>query len=200
MAQVGSGFPQSRLLFIALQISAALSLLLMNTRRKNQSAHPGIPDMTPSQLLSAGLSRTPNTRRTPGKRLTKDQQIAALKEELRAAQELMSRVSPLVLICIHDDALIAVSIFQSLSRSDERDDLDAGGDTDPATDPEETYATAGAKRKAKGSASSAPRYVLTDSHHRSVLYLIHYQVEAVTGNEPLRVVIDGSLWCHGACR
>ena len=198
MAQVGSGFPQYRLLFIALQLSATLSLLSMNTRRKNKSAHPGIPDMTPSQLLLAGLSRTVNTRRLPGKKPTKDQQIAALKEELRAAQELMSSVSPPTSVYIHRDVLIAFSIFQSQSRSDGHDDLDAGGDTDPATDPEESYVTAGAKRKAKGSANLAPRCVLTNLCCRSIL--IHHQVEAVSGNEPLRVFVDGSLWCHGARR
>jgi hypothetical protein len=40
--------------------------------------------MTPSQLSSAGLSRAPLRR---PKKLTKDQQIAALKDELRAARE-----------------------------------------------------------------------------------------------------------------
>ena len=68
----------------------------MNTRRKNKAAHPGIPDMTPSQLSSAGLSRTSNTRRPSNKKLTKDQQIAALRDELRAAQELISSVTILL--------------------------------------------------------------------------------------------------------
>lgn len=41
--------------------------------------------MTPSQLASADL---PDSRRPSKKKLTKDQQIAALKDELRIAQEL----------------------------------------------------------------------------------------------------------------
>jgi hypothetical protein len=84
----------------------------MNTRRKNKSAHPRVPDMTPSQLLSASLSRTPNTRRPSSKKLTKDQQIAALKDELRATQELISGVSPLTSAHTYCGALIA-----SLSRA-----------------------------------------------------------------------------------
>ena len=99
-----------QLLSIAHQLSATPSPPSMKTRKKNQTAHPGIPDMTPSQLLSAGLSRTSNTRRssntssrssntssrsssTSSKKLTKDQQIAALNDELRAIRELISSVS-----------------------------------------------------------------------------------------------------------
>jgi len=49
--------------------------------------------MTPSQLSSAGLSRGPIARRPPNKKLTKDQQIAALRDELRASQEIISSVT-----------------------------------------------------------------------------------------------------------
>jgi hypothetical protein len=77
--QLFSVSPQHHLLFIDISLSATP---FMNTRRKNKLAHPGRPDMTPSQLSSAGLP----VRRRP-KKLTKDQQIAALKDELRAAQE-----------------------------------------------------------------------------------------------------------------
>jgi hypothetical protein len=77
--QLFSVLPQHHLLFIDISLSATP---FMNTRRKNKLAHPGRPDMTPSQLSSAGLP----VRRRP-KKLTKDQQIAALKDELRAAQE-----------------------------------------------------------------------------------------------------------------
>lgn len=58
----------------------------MNTRKKNKSAHPGIPDMTPSQLASAGL----NMSRSSNKKPTKNQEISALKDELRAVRELVS--------------------------------------------------------------------------------------------------------------
>ena len=83
-------FPQYHLLLIPLSLSA---ILLMNTRNKNKSTHPGIPDMTPLQLSSTGLSRGPITRRPPNKKLTKDQQIAALKDKLRASQEIISSVT-----------------------------------------------------------------------------------------------------------
>ena len=45
--------------------------------------------------MSAGLSCTTNTRRPSTKKLTKDQQIAALKDELRTAQEVISTVGQL---------------------------------------------------------------------------------------------------------
>jgi len=60
----------------------------MVTRKKNKSAHPGIPDMTPSQLASAGLS----TSRSSNKKPTKTQEIAALKDELQAVRELVSKM------------------------------------------------------------------------------------------------------------
>lgn len=69
----------------------------MNTRRKNKSAHPGIPDMTPSQLSSAGLSRTPAA---GGKKLTKNAQIVALQDEVRSLRELISSVTCFILLPI----------------------------------------------------------------------------------------------------
>ena len=59
----------------------------MNTRKKNKSAHPGVPDMTRSQLASTGLSRRCHQ---PAKKKTKDQQIAALQEELRITREYLA--------------------------------------------------------------------------------------------------------------
>ena len=50
------------------------------TRPKNKSSHPGAPDMTPSQRTLAGIA--PPKKKQP----SKDQQIAALKDELHAAQ------------------------------------------------------------------------------------------------------------------
>ena len=83
------------LLFIFVSLSVTPS---MNTRKKNKSKHPGIPDMTPSQLSSAGLSHAPATRRRGP---TKDQQITALKDELRDLRELISNVTrfTLSLVC-----------------------------------------------------------------------------------------------------
>ena len=67
--------------------------------------------MTPSQLSSAGLSRGPNARRLPNKKLTKDQQIAALKDELRVTQELISSVFYFSMHCTHPDALTSFFVF-----------------------------------------------------------------------------------------
>lgn len=95
-----SSSPQHRLihiLFITLPLLATPSASMVGTRGKNKSAHPGIPDMTPSQCASAGLPPAQTTRRAPnklrpGKKLSvKDQQIADLQEELRIAQETIVR-------------------------------------------------------------------------------------------------------------
>ena len=78
-------------------ILPSISAPLMNTRKKNKSAHAGIPDMTPFQLTSAQLASAnfppqPQAAHRSLKKLTKDQQIAALKDELRATQELILNV------------------------------------------------------------------------------------------------------------
>ena len=79
-----------------LQLPATHLLPLMITHRKNKFANPGIPDMTPSQLSSAGLSHASSAHCVSGKKkLTKDQQIVALQDELRTAQELILSVCPL---------------------------------------------------------------------------------------------------------
>ena len=83
---------------VSLQLSVAPSvppMPPMTTRKQNKSAHPGIPDMTPSQLLAVGLP--PTTPRVSGKvkKLTKDQQIALLTEQLRASQGISSGEGPL---------------------------------------------------------------------------------------------------------
>ena len=77
----------NNLLFIIVSLLVAPS---MNTRKKNKSKHPGIPDMTPSQLASAGLSRAAATRRRGP---TKDQQITSLQDELRDLRELIANVT-----------------------------------------------------------------------------------------------------------
>jgi hypothetical protein len=88
--------PHSPLLFITPQLPAALLLLSMQTHAKNQDAHPGIPDMTPLQLLTAGHSLASNSGRPLSKKKqTKDQKIAALQDELCAAQDYISMVSTL---------------------------------------------------------------------------------------------------------
>jgi hypothetical protein len=90
----GSGMfqlPQSHILFVTPLPSATLFIHPMVTRGKNKSAHPGIPDMSPAQLLAAGLSHASSTPRRP-KQPTKAQEIAALKEELRSIKELVALV------------------------------------------------------------------------------------------------------------
>ena len=93
-AQLLSDSPQ-HFIFIRLILSICLfSIHLfkasMKTRHKNKSAHPGVPDMTQSQLTSSGLSGAPNARPPlRRKRQTKAQEILALQEELRVTRELM---------------------------------------------------------------------------------------------------------------
>ena len=97
-AQVFSLSLHHHLLFIAIPLSATR---FMKTRQKNGSTHPGKPDMTLSQLRSAGLSRTTNVRNPPttskklsttSKKPTKDQQIVALENKLRAICKLISSI------------------------------------------------------------------------------------------------------------
>lgn len=61
----------------------------MNTHPKNKSAHPARPIMTPAQLSAAGIP-LPKSKRP--KKQTKDQQIAALREDLRLVQEMARTV------------------------------------------------------------------------------------------------------------
>lgn len=109
--------------------------------------------MSPAQLLSAGLSRAPNARCASNKKPSKDQQIAALKDELRAAQERIANVSLFTSLCTHCNVLMTFQRHtndRAVHNDQMQVSLDMGGDTDPATDPEETYATVGTKRKAGG--------------------------------------------------
>ena len=91
--------------FIDISLSHFTSL--MKTRGKNKTKHPGIPDMTPSQLSATGLSRTPATRQ---KKQTKNQEIASLKDELCSLQELISSVSHLALSDTYCTAL-TITLF-----------------------------------------------------------------------------------------
>lgn len=80
---------------------------MATTRRKNKSAHPGIPDMSPAQLLSAGLSRASTAPRPP-KKLTKPQEIAALKAEIQSLKELIAMVAT-SLLCLYCAPLTTTS-------------------------------------------------------------------------------------------
>lgn len=91
-AYLSSKLPQCHPISISLPLSTTLSLPLsttpsmpaVSTRSKNKTKHPGAPDMTPSQLASAGLSR-------PAKpvKMSMAKEIAALKAELHAAHEVI---------------------------------------------------------------------------------------------------------------
>ena len=174
-AQISSELPQHPLVFIVLTLFATLPTLSMNTRQKNKTAHPGIPDMTPSQLALAGLPCTTNahhtnTSHTSNKKPMKNQQITALKDELRAAQELILNVTSLSLV--FGSFYLYPSTFQNGSskhmvHNDRvQASLDVGGDTDPATDTEDdrTVVT-GTKRKGGKSTSSATRCALSYAIH-----------------------------------
>ena len=147
----------------------------MNTRKKDKSTHPGIPDMSASQLASAGLSSAHNARRPSVKKPTKDQRISSLEDELQVARELISRVR--VLLCtvfvslyLHPPTFQYRSNDRAASEDCTQVPLDAGDETDPATDVEERETiTAGKKRKAAGSTGLASKYVLIFSRLNSVI-------------------------------
>lgn len=166
-AQIFLELPQHPLIFIVLALSVTLSIPPMNTRQKNKSAHPGIPDMTASQLALAGLPHTTNKRRSSNKKPTKDQQITALQDELRAIRELISSVR-IPSYSTPNLLYLRLPIFQTSSNKNPvpgnrtQPLLDVGGDTDPATDIEEDQPAAiGTKRKASRPTSSATTCVLS---------------------------------------
>ena len=61
----------------------------MKTRARNAAKHPAAPVMTLAQLTAASI---PQPKR-PQKKLTKDQRIAALEEDLCMTRELRQMVS-----------------------------------------------------------------------------------------------------------
>lgn len=75
----------------------------MHTQPKNKNRYPGLPDMTPAQRSSAGLPGPHATTKGKGKKLTKNQKIAALEMELQAAKEKLQQVmylQPLYHTCL----------------------------------------------------------------------------------------------------
>jgi hypothetical protein len=132
----------------------------MNTRAKNKLAHPAACVMTPAQLSAAGISQPQQKR--PRKKQTKDQQIAALQEDLRATQELLQTVFARLL-----------SPFRTLTNflqnhptstgniSGMASELpDDGGDTEPATEEDDDYViTTGRKRISQRPSSAGVKYV-----------------------------------------
>jgi hypothetical protein len=125
---------------VAPLFTSSSSMPVSTTRSKNKTACPGAPDMTPAQLVSAGLSSAPK------KKKTKAQEIAALQEQLRVAHELLSLVIQFSVTSPYSVALICYQ-GQFVAHSKQAPE-DTGGDTDVATDTEEPETTtAGTKRR-----------------------------------------------------
>ena len=61
----------------------------MKTHAQNATKHPAAPVMTLAQLTAAGIPQP----KCPQKKLTKDQCIAALEEDLCMTRELLQMVS-----------------------------------------------------------------------------------------------------------
>ena len=122
----------------------------MNTRAKNKTAHPAVPITTPARLLATGITKSQSKR--PRKKQTKDQQIAALREDLRMAQELLQVIPTLFSFSF---TLFTISPQNHPASAENAGGAmpelpDDGGDTEPATEDEEEEAlTTGRKRAAK---------------------------------------------------
>ena len=61
----------------------------MKTHARNTTKHPTAPVMTLAQLTAAGIPQLKH----PQKKLTKDQRITALEEDLCMTRELLQMVS-----------------------------------------------------------------------------------------------------------
>ena len=152
-----SKLPQCRPISIHLPLPTTPPMAPPSTRSKNKTSHPGAPDMTPSQLASAGLPRP-----TKPAKLSMAKEIAALKAELRAAQEVIYVCGPTLYF-----SYLIITLTFSQSRSNEpsshgdpvQDSLDTSGDTEPTTDVEET-SPVGTKRKKTGSARTTSKFVV----------------------------------------
>ena len=130
---------------------------LMKTCTRNKSKHPAAPIMTPSQLSTAGIS-TPN----PKKKLTKDQRILTLEEDLCLKRELLRTAAMFISLgpnlltdFVQNNSPIAGGDVATMPQSPDHD-----GDTEPATDDDSSYTQASSKkRKPRRPASGGVRYV-----------------------------------------
>lgn len=155
-------------IFVSIALSPSVAPLTpsMMTRKKNKSAHPGVPDMTPAQLASANLPRTRTARCLPKKRATKDQQKTAfLDNGLQATQVRLSNAMCIVIFRVFTLLLTSrfppnVSPGQLADNDSPQMLMDAGEETEPATDIEDSTASTGMKRKASRSAGSTSKFVL----------------------------------------
>ena len=156
--------PLYLLLSLTLSFHSHFSLHLyshpMKTRTRNKSKHPAAPIMTPSQLFAAGIS-TPHSK-NPKKKLTKDQRILALEEDLRLTRELLRTVTMFISLgpnlltdFVQNNSPIAGGDVGMMPQSPDHD-----GDTEPATDDDSSYIqTSSQKRKSRRPASGRVRYV-----------------------------------------
>ena len=156
--------PLYLLLSLTLSFHSHFSLHLyshpMKTRTRNKSKHPAAPIMTPSQLSAAGIS-TPHSK-NPKKKLTKDQRILALEEDLRLTRELLRTVTMFISLgpnlltdFVQNNSPIAGGDVGMMPQSPNHD-----GDTEPATDDDSSYIqTSSQKRKSRRPASGRVRYV-----------------------------------------
>ena len=129
------------------------------TRAKNKSTHPAAPVMTPAQLAAAGISQPS---KKPRKKQTKDQIIAALEEDLRATRELLQTVFRSFSIPFRQLMRLSQNRLVSVGNTGVTpESQDDGGDTELATDDDDSdYTfTSGRKRSAQRSASTGIKCV-----------------------------------------
>jgi len=146
--------PSSHLLFLSYP-----HLLSMKTCAKNKSKHPAAPVMTPAQLAAAGISQP---QKCPRRKQTKDQQIAALEEDLRTTRELLQAVSTSAIFVFFR----VIDFFQShptpsqtapsqmVLESPNEDD-----DTEPATEDDDYMFAGGRKRVSQKPAGAGKKCV-----------------------------------------
>ena len=132
----------------------------MLTRRKNKSSHPAAPVMTARQLASAGI-----TKAQAPKKPSQAQRIAALEEELRAAQEQLQMVATAVPSLLDQP----IDLFPQDRLTSTRnppgivsDSPGHDGNTELATDDDDDYApVSSCKRAASKPPSGGVRFVIS---------------------------------------
>ena len=136
----------------------------MKTRLKNQSAHPAAPVMTPAQLKAAGIAK-PQTKQSQ-KKPTKDQQIAALKEDIRAMHDLLQVVCTMFTFPYHHSGFSRLSTqncpasVRNTSGMAQEPDNDCDTEVATENDDDDYLPVTGQKRISKKSVDIGPRYIV----------------------------------------
>jgi hypothetical protein len=163
----------------------------MKTRAGNKEKRPAASVMTPAQLAAAGIS-DPRPKK-PQKKPTKDQRIAALEENLRITRELLQTVifPPL----LHFRSLLTMTIAQNLPSAIAGSGIgmasqspNDGGDTEPATDDDETYPKAGSRKRSSRKLPGAGARCIDSSKfsaQQKSLTLFTTQIETVPSHGPI---------------